>query len=271
MNEKKPLISVVMATYNESSEQIEKSISSILNQTYENFELLIYDDSTNENTKNTINRFKVDSRVRIQRSPERLGLVKSANKGLAESKGKYIARMDGDDIALPDRFEKEVAFLETHPDIFVVGGAISIINENDEVVSKRVYPQKGLKLRLFSCFRSPFANPTVLMRRELVDVGFRYDVNLKKSEDLDFWLRIQNEGYKFANLQDVVLRYRVGKNFNEKRNYGEQWKYTFYVRKKNFSFRYFFFSVLSVISGFLLFHAPIKVMDSAYNKENNLR
>ena len=105
---KQSLVSVVMATYNEEPEIINKSIKSIQDQTYRNFELLIFDDSTNPETRNAIDAFTEDERIKVFRSPERVGFVKSLNLGLKTAKGKYIARMDGDDIALPIRFEKEV-------------------------------------------------------------------------------------------------------------------------------------------------------------------
>lgn len=271
MNSNNPLVSIVMATYNEPPTQIEKAIASILNQSYRNLELLIYDDSTNPETISVIDSFCNDERVKIHRFSVRLGFVPSLNKGLEEAKGEYIARMDGDDIALPERIEKEVSVLEACLDVAVIGGAVNIIDANDKITSKRVYPLGGLRLRLYSCIRSPLAHPTVMMRRLIIDAGYKYDTKLQKSEDLDLWLRLLNSGYKIINLPYCVLSYRVADNFNTKRNSKEQWKYTAYVRRKNFSFRYFFFSVLSVVAGTILSILPKRIIDRAYNKENQVR
>lgn len=264
-----PLVSVVMASFNEDPEMIGKSISSILNQTYKNFELLIFDDSTKQGTKDKIDSFTTDRRVKVFRFPERVGFVKSLNKGLEAARGKYIARMDGDDISLPIRFEKEVRFLEKYKDIAVVGGQINIMDETDNITSTRTYPLGGLKLYLFSCARNPLAHPTIMMRRALVDRGFRYDENLKMSEDLDFWLRLLNAGYHIANLSDVVLNYRVQSNFTEKRSSDTQREYMADVRKKNFDSHHLFHSVLSNVSGWMFTHVPVGAINKLYKKENN--
>ena len=268
LEEKDKLVSVVMATFNESPEMISKSIESILNQSYQNIELCIMDDSTNEDTIQTIESFCKDERVRVFRSSERLGFIRSLNRGLEESRGGYIARMDGDDIALPRRIETEVKFLEANSEVMVVGGQINIIDKNDVVTSKRNYPTGGFKFWLFSCYRNPLAHPTIMMRRELVDQGYRYDENLKMSEDLDFWLRLMNKGYKLANTKSVVLNYRVMDNFLEKRSSDTQRKVMAQVRRKNFCWKHFIHSTLSVMAGVLFNIVPRGAIDKAYKKEN---
>ena len=264
-----PLVSVIMATFNEEPDMIGKSISSIIDQTYENFELLIFDDSTKQETKDKIDSFTTDPRVKVFRFPSRVGFVKSLNKGLEAAKGKYIARMDGDDMSLPIRFEKEVRFLEKHKDIAVVGGQINIMDENNKITSSRSYPLGGMKLYLFSCARNPLAHPTIMMHRSLVDKGFRYDETLKMSEDLDFWLRLLNTGYHIANLPDTVLNYRVQSNFTEKRSSTKQREYMANVRKKNFDSHHLFHSVLSNAFGWMFTHVPAGAINNIYRKENN--
>lgn len=263
-----PLISVVMPAFNERPDMIAGSIRSILQQTYSSLELHIFDDSTNEETKAAIDGFNVDPRVNIHRSSERIGFVKSLNLGLEASKGKYIARMDGDDFSHPERFEKEVAYLETHPDVMVVGGQMNIMDENGRITSSRTYPTQGVKLSLFACVRNPLAHPTVMMRREVVDKGYRYNEALKMSEDLDFWLRLMNDGYHIANLPDTVLDYRVMGNFLEKRSSDVQRKIMAQVRRKNFDRRHLAYSVLSAFSGWLFTHVPRSTIDKVYQNEN---
>ena len=261
-------ISVILATFNEPPDMIKKSIKSILEQTFTDFELLIYDDSTNAETISAIDSFKYDERVKIFRSTVKKGFVVSLNEGLSAAKGKYIARMDGDDISLPDRLEKEYVYLENNKKVFVVGGNMDIIDENDNVISSRKYPTDGLRLYFFSCFRCPLAHPSIMMRRELIDYGFRYNEKLKRSEDLDLWLRIINSGYKIANLPDTIINYRILNNFEDKRSNDVQRKYTFKVRKENFSFKNMIFSVFSFIGGALFAFLPVNIIKSAYKIEN---
>lgn len=264
-----PTISVIMATYNELPEMVSLSIVSILNQSFSDFELLIFDDSTNEATIFAINSFMHDDRVKIYRSEKRIGFVASLNKGLELARGEYIARMDGDDISLPNRFESEVNFLKSNSRIAIVGGNINIINKDNAVVSHREYPSVGFSLYLHSCVRSPLAHPTVMMRREIIDAGFRYNETLERSEDLDLWLRLMNVGYKLANLSDTVLNYRVLENFEDKRSSDIQRKYTFKVRRKNFSWRRPFFSIWSLVGGWLFAYLPVGFIKSLYSKENH--
>lgn len=264
----KPLVSVVMPAFNEAPEMISGAVESILNQTYPDIELHIFDDSTKEETRAAIDRYASDLRVIVHRAEERVGFIKSLNRGLDTAKGQYIARMDGDDWSFPDRFEKEVSFLEDHPDVAVVGGQMNIMDENGTVTSSRSYPTGGLKFKLFSCIRNPLAHPTVMIRREVVDKGYRYDESLKMSEDLDLWLRLMNDGYKLANIPDTVLNYRVMGNFLEKRSSDVQREVMAQVRRKNFDKRHVFRSCISCMAGWLFTHVPRGAIDKAYNKEN---
>ena len=269
MSKEKPLVSVVMATFNEPVEMIEGAIGSILNQTYQNIELLIFDDSTKPDTIASIDKIALsDARVSVHRFLERKGFVESLNEGLKLAKGEYIARMDGDDFSLPERIKKEVDFLLDNPSIAVVGGQMDIMNESGKVISHRSYPKGGVSLWLFSCIRNPLAHPTIMMRRELVDRGYRYNEKLKMSEDLDFWLRLLNDDYKVANLEDTVLRFRVQDNFTDKRVSEIQRKYMANVRKANFRWAHAIHGALSVASGWLFTHVSASSIKNLYDKEN---
>lgn len=161
----KPLVSVIMATYNEKPNIIKSSIQSILDQSYSNFELLIFDDSTNVETKSAIDDMSKDSRVCVYRESTRVGFVESLNKGLKKAQGDFIARMDGDDFALRERLEKEVSFLLTHKNIMVVGGQMDIMDEHDNIVSHRNYPEMGEILHenwmLKKTLASGISNPAI--------------------------------------------------------------------------------------------------------------
>lgn len=264
----RPLVSVVMATYNEAPDMVTDAIDSIIHQTYQNWELHILDDSTKEETKIAIDNFGSDPRVTIHRFEKRLGFIKSLNIGLDYSEGDYIARMDGDDYSHSDRFEKEVEFLENNPDVMVVGGQINIMDEDGRITSSRSYPEGGIKMSLFSCVRNPLAHPTIMMRREVVEKGYRYDDTLRMSEDLDLWLRLMNDGYQVANIPDTVINYRVMGNFLEKRSSDAQREVMAQVRYRNFDKRHLIHSTLSSITGWLFTHVPRSAINRAYNKEN---
>lgn len=268
MSDNQPLVSVILASFNEAPDMISDAINSILQQTYKNLEVLIFDDSTSKETIETINRLAADTRVKVFRFPERVGFVKSLNKGLEAAQGEFIARMDGDDFSLSIRIEKEVAFLQGNPEISIVGGNMDIMDERGTVTSHRSYPVGGIKLWMFSCYRNPLAHPTIMMRREIVDKGYRYNDSLKLSEDLDFWLRLMNVNYKLANLEDTVLRFRVQSNFAEKRTSDTQRQYMANVRKANFDKKHLVHSLLSLGAGWLYTHVSAGSIKSMYNKEN---
>ena len=120
-------ISVVMAVYN-GEKYLRSAIDSILSQTYIDFEFIIIDDCSTDNTANILESY-TDSRIQIIRNEKNLRLPASLNKGLKIAKGKYIARMDADDIAMPDRFEKQVKYLEAHQEVAVIGGSFQVFNE----------------------------------------------------------------------------------------------------------------------------------------------
>lgn len=265
---KEPLVSVIMATFNEPKQFIEESISSILHQTYSNFELLIADDSTKEETIEVIDNFATnDNRVRVIRKEKRMGFVCALNIALKEAKGDYIARMDGDDMSLPDRFVKQIEFLESHAKIDVLGGAMNIINEKSEVTSSRHYPTGGYKLLFWMALRTALGHPSVMFRRKIIDNGFFYNEIMNRGcEDTDLWLRLRNNGYKIANLNDIIVNYRVIVDMASKRKKDDEVNY--FARKNNLSVKYFFFDIISLIVFKIRIYMPTSIYTWLYKKEN---
>ncbi|MDR3133379.1 MAG: glycosyltransferase [Prevotellaceae bacterium] len=265
---KKPLISVVMATFNEPPEYITQSIQSILNQTLGDFELLLIDDSTNPDTMATIDGLaQSDSRIKLIREKQRIGFVRALNVGLKQAQGIYIARMDGDDISLPRRFELQVAYMETHPDIAVVGGAMDIMNKKGEIVSHRNYATTSFGIRLFALMRNPLAHPSIMMRQQLVENGFCYDETFNKTEDMELWLRLMKKGYKISNIPNALILYRIIDNIADKR-IGDNFKYAYKARTKNFSWRYPLWSLTSLLIAKIYTLLPKKIVTTAYKIEN---
>lgn len=263
------LVSVVMATFNEPVNYITAAIKSILEQSYTNIELIIVDDSTNEETVYTINYFaKEDKRVKVLRESVRIGFVKALNKGLQEAKGQYIARMDGDDIAESNRLEVQWKYMELHKNIDVLGGDMNIIDERGIIVSKRCYPTNKAYLWIWSLFRTPLGHPTVMFRRTIIDSNLLYNVSFCKAEDIEFWLRLKNKGYHFANLAYPVLNYRVCGDLSKKRT-AEHWYFNYQARKKNFAFSTLLYSTMSISISWLYTLIPITVVEYLYSRENN--
>ena len=206
-----PLVSVIMPAYNDREAFLRESIESILNQTYQNLELIIADDSTEKISRDIIDEYAAtDSRIRIVRSPERMGVCKALNKAIAEAKGEFIAHMDADDVSMPNRLECQIPLFTTST-IAVVGGQVDIINENSEQtgsISQITCSEEEIK-KSFSLGQPQISNPTSIVRRSVfVELG-GYEELYRCSEDYDFWYRVATFGYSFVNTNEVVLHYRI--------------------------------------------------------------
>jgi glycosyltransferase involved in cell wall biosynthesis len=205
-----PLVSVVMPVYN-SEKYVAEAIESVLNQTYKNFEFIIINDASTDNSLKIIKKYaKKDKRIIVRSNKKNLKICKTLNRGINLTKGKYIARMDSDDISLSTRFEKQVGFLEKNMEIGIVGAYIELFEDDGEISGIRKYSDNDLELRKKIFFYSPFAHPVVMMRKEVfLKTGGYMEVDFP-SEDLNLWFRI-GEYCKFSNIQEVLLRYRYHK------------------------------------------------------------
>ncbi|MES2796051.1 MAG: glycosyltransferase [Bacteroidota bacterium] len=198
-----PNITVLMPVYN-CELYINEAIDSILNQTYTNFEFLIIDDASTDKTVSIIKTY-TDSKIQLIEKPLNTGLTNSLNLGLQLAKGKYIARMDGDDISLPERFEKQVVFLEANPEVVLCGTLFNAIGS--ELVIKLPEHYEDIKLGLLK--GNCIAHPSVMIRNQVLDeFSIFYDVSKEPAEDFDLWVRLISFG-KLYNLQEVLLNYRV--------------------------------------------------------------
>lgn len=153
-------------------------------------------------------KLKLGDRLCLIVNEQNLGLTKSLNKGLAVAKGKYIARMDSDDISLPERFKLQHEFMESHSDISVVGGGLQEFNEIDDNLGIRLYPFTNEKIREYIYKASPLAHPTVMIRHEVFDAGIRYNDRFRTSQDIALWFDILVSGRKIANLNKVTIKFR---------------------------------------------------------------
>ena len=202
-----PQISVLFPVYN-GERFLEEAIDSILNQTYENCELLILLEYGSNKESRKIIQDKTDKRLRIIENKKRkLGLAQSLNLGMKEAKGKYIARMDADDISLPKRFEKQVKFLEAHPHIVMCGTAMKGLYD-DGHIDKRGYFTEPDNIKFECMLGNPFGHPSVMWRKkEFLEAGLFYR-DTPYSEDFELWKRVV-ELYPCANLKEYLLLYRI--------------------------------------------------------------
>lgn len=200
-------ISVVMPTYNTDVPMLKEAVESILNQTFGEFEFIIIDDgSTNESTAYLDSL--TDPRIRIIRNEINLGITKSLNIGFRTAKGKYIARMDADDISLPIRFEKQYAFMESYPDVVVCGTNIELIGAQSGISDNKIHDIELYKCKLLFYNPGP-VHPSVMFRNDVLQKNhIQYDEDLRYAQDYAMWTTIVNYG-EIAILDDVLLRYRV--------------------------------------------------------------
>lgn len=203
----KPLVSIILPTYN-NERYLEKSVQSILDQTYSNFELIIINDCSTDNSNIILDSF-TDSRIRIINNEINQGLVKSLNIGLEEAKGKYIARMDGDDYCLPNRLQLEVEFLENNEDVVLIGGSHLSGDIDTTNLKKQYFPTTENDIKATFLFNCPFSHITIMLRSSIINQHkLKYEESFKYAEDYALWLEISKYG-KVCNLPYFLAKYRV--------------------------------------------------------------
>lgn len=197
------LISVIMSVHNAEA-YLKEAVESILSQTFKDFEFIVVDDASSDNSLKILESYP---EIKIIKNTENLGLTKSLNIALRQAKGEYIARMDADDISLPNRLEVQKNFLDKNPHISVVGSAVEIIDGK-----KKTVHTEPKSIEYFMKFKNIMSHPTVMFRKkDIMSVG-AYDENFKYAQDYDLWSKLLGKGYKIANIDSPLLRYRIHEN-----------------------------------------------------------
>lgn len=215
-----PKVSVIMGIYNTNDETIVRaSINSILNQTYRDFEFIICDDGSTDNTYELLKKIaKTDNRIIIMKNNKNMGLAQTLNNCLKKSKGEFIARMDSDDISLPTRLEKQLDFLENNPDYSLVGSNVILFDEMGEwgIRTLPEYPNKKNFL-----FNSPFVHPSVFIRKSSLEVlnGYTVKKETRRCEDYELFMRFYAKGWYGYNIQEPLLKYRENKEAYSRRKF----------------------------------------------------
>lgn len=224
------MISVIMSTYKEDERLLRESIESILNQTYRDFEyIIILDYPDNDVHKSVIEEYALkDDRIHFYINEKNMGLTDSLNRGLSLCHGEYIARMDADDISLPNRLERQMKYLEkNHYDL--IGGITEMINENGSLLySIKSVPTDPKKINKALRYSQCIAHPTWLGKKEVFEknAGYRH---MPLCEDYDFTLRAVLNGFVVSNLNEAVLKYRMTSNSISRSNLFEQYLYMSYI------------------------------------------
>lgn len=211
-----PPITILLSVYN-GLPYLEYAIDSILNQSFTDFEFLIIDDCSTDGSKKLLEeKAKQDKRIRIINNEERMGLGANLAKGVELAKGKWIARMDADDISLPHRLATQYDFALKNPDIDIIGSWATDIDERGEFLSIRKMPLEHDKIEkyIWSC---PIIHPTVFFKKEAILKAGSYG-NEKRRQDYALWFRCVKAGLKFANIGEPLLKYRFADEYFRKNN-----------------------------------------------------
>ncbi len=203
----KPKISVIMSVYN-GVRHVKEAINSVLQQTFTDFEFLIIDDASRDDTASLLEEYKNrDGRIKIITNQHNIGLTKSLNKGIKESRGAYIARLDADDICLPERFAKQVSFMENHPVCGMTSVWAEIIDDSGNYKRTIKYPTENNKLKKALIHYNPFFHSGLLVRKSVFDTVGLYDEDWKFAQDYELYFRISKK-FDIANIPEVLLKYR---------------------------------------------------------------
>ena len=256
-----PAISVVLAYYN-PGRHLRTAVESVLAQSYPNFELILIDDGSTDGSRDSVNDLN-DPRIRHIDNGKNLGLIESLNRGLQLARGKFIARMDGDDICHLDRFRRQVDFLDTHPEADMVATRVELVDEQGEPIghwAEDTDHVTSASIRRGMPRNNCIAHPSVMARAEVIR-GFGYRSEQKGTEDYDLWLRWLAEGRTIHKLEARLLQHRIvasGVTRNRQRNVAlmlaqAKWRFlTFRVRTSlpgPFELRTFLWMTWDVLMG----------------------
>ena len=207
-DEQAALVSIVLPVYN-GEKYLAESLDSVLAQTYQNWELVIINDGSTDGTENLILKYQ-DKRIKYLPNDGNKGIIFSLNRGLRESNGIYIARLDADDIALPHRLEKQVRFLSENLDYDMCGSYFQTIDSNGRLLKNVTFPTNNRDAQSYLLLHNCFCHSAIMMRTSIAK-ELKYDEDYQVCEDYDLWYRISRKG-KILNLPEFTTLYRVHEN-----------------------------------------------------------
>ena len=199
-----PKVSILMPVYN-AGQYIAQAIESIISQSFKDWELILINDGSTDNSESVVMQYE-DDRIYYIKNAENLRLIKTLNKGIDYCDGQYIARMDADDICLPDRLKQQVDFLDSHTDYLMCGTSASVIDNSGKKTGKIHNLTDNSYLQISLLFSPSFIHPSMMIRKEILQQN-KYDEAYKHVEDYELWCRIARQG-KIANIDKELLEYR---------------------------------------------------------------
>lgn len=217
-----PEISIIMSVYN-SQKFLVESIESVINQTYRNFEFLIVDDASTDNSNTILRTYRgLDPRIQLWENTSNIGLTKNLNFLISKCKGKFIARMDADDVCMDNRLQKQIdLFLKLGDEVVLIGSNAEVIDSYGVPIGLRRMPRKANDISRLVKYYNTINHPTVMIRHEVLR-AFRYNEKFRTSQDWDLWMRLTIAGHKCYNIQENLVQYRANST---------------YFRRKRFSYR----------------------------------
>jgi glycosyltransferase involved in cell wall biosynthesis len=211
-----PEISVVMPVYNAAA-YLEEAVRSILGQTFRDFEFIIINDGSTDGTASILKRYeKADNRIQVYHQ-ENQGMISALNRGCQLARGQYIARMDADDVSLPQRLQRQLEYLDRHPQIGILGTWILNIDESGSMRGTWCPPTNPKMLKWTNFFGVCVSHSTTFMQREVVQKLDFYRPDAVHAEDVDLWLRASSIT-EFGNIPEVLGKYRVWSGSTHQRN-----------------------------------------------------
>ena len=248
MTIKKPKVSWLISTYNNES-QIERCLNSVLNQTLKDFEIIIVNDGSDDNTPQILEEIYLRNKsfIKVLENDKNMGLAYSLNKAYKHARGIYLARLDADDIAIENRLEEQLKIIESNPKISIVGTRAFFINNLGDIIGEsemKIYEKSLIKPKSF-IYALNIIHPSVLMRKEfLFNIGL-YDNTLRRAQDLDLWLRATNQNYEFFIIDKPLIFYKKT-NYKFKKSL-IIFFYSLFITYKNKCFlKLFFWNLISL-------------------------
>ena len=232
--QKSPYVSIIMSTYNRAN-LLPRAIESVLNQTYKNFEFIIVDDASPDNTEEVVRQYqKKDGRIIYLKNQSNSKIQITLNNGLRAAKGKYIARIDDDDEWIdPQKLEKQLAFFKKHPDCVLVGIGVIVVDEEDEELFRYLLPETDEKIRKKIFYKNCFIHSGVVFKKDAAMKFNGYDESekVRHIEDYNLWLKLGTVG-KLANLPIYGVKFTLRSGNISSKNKVEQFKKDINLIKK---------------------------------------
>lgn len=202
---KSPTVSILMPVFKTAS-YLREAMDSILSQTFEDFELIVLNDCSPDDAESILDTYS-DSRIVRYKGEKNVGLSNILNIGMSMARGKYIARMDSDDLSMPDRIQVQVNYLDTHPDIDLISVGMQLFGAKEEIWIREQNPEK---VKIIALFHSPILHASSMWRKDSFDKnGLRFRQEMVPSEDYDLWTRAFVKGLRFTNIPVVLYKYRI--------------------------------------------------------------